>query len=438
MGNENFQKVDIIWNNVHEQLFIPLKLKAVTGEYNGRVLRIQVTDNGVIVEQKGSMQFGFVCQNGTEGLLDVPIKDAAQGIYEVAYPSDMLKEAGVVACALKLVDGEKRGICKTENFGVEVIESVIHDGMEVAENSITAFDKALIDINSHERRIVWMELNIRNIVDLFKTAIPNLDVPVSTRLSTDDFNAYKVNFNELLINMSPPKNKKEFTSPGSYTWTCPQGINRVYVDIYGAGGGGGGGGSAYSGRLPSRMTNGYDDVLVTSGEKGGRGGGGAYARIKVPVEPNRSYKIIVGGGGEGGDIGRGNPGEKYVTEGINRMLVCIYGMYGEKGSNGGASSFESYLVGGGEGGNGGRPGYHAKDSRYTLSSTSSVSGGTVDKQLLSAVSIDCLNGQSNGNGYQGYGSGGYGGDFGSSDGVSSPKPASKGEKGSSGAVIVSW
>ena len=50
--------------------------------------------------------------------------------------------------------------------------------------------------------------------------------------------------------------KNAFTTAGTYTWTAPQGVASVYIDLYG--GGGAGGGSA------------------DSGKAGGGGGGGSY------------------------------------------------------------------------------------------------------------------------------------------------------------------
>ncbi|MFM7106188.1 MAG: hypothetical protein ACKOW8_11750 [Flavobacteriales bacterium] len=52
--------------------------------------------------------------------------------------------------------------------------------------------------------------------------------------------------NVVLYSQSP----STFSTPGSYTWTCPAGVTTVQVEVWGAGGGGGnglGGGSAYGG-----------------------------------------------------------------------------------------------------------------------------------------------------------------------------------------------
>lgn len=35
------------------------------------------------------------------------------------------------------------------------------------------------------------------------------------------------------------QNSSTFSTPGTYTWTCPAGVTTINVDLYGAGGGGG-------------------------------------------------------------------------------------------------------------------------------------------------------------------------------------------------------
>ena len=71
-----------------------------------------------------------------------------------------------------------------------------------------------------------------------------------------------------------------FSTPGSFTWTCPANVTQVVVDCWG--GGGGGGNSA------NNTING-----------GSGGGGGAYAKKTFSVVPGNAYYLTVGGGGTG-------------------------------------------------------------------------------------------------------------------------------------------
>ena len=70
--------------------------------------------------------------------------------------------------------------------------------------------------------------------------------------------------------------QQEYTTPGTYSWTCPSGVTSVCVVVVGGGGGGNGG---------------YGH--------GGGGGGLAY-KNNISVTPGQSYTVVVGDGGTGG------------------------------------------------------------------------------------------------------------------------------------------
>ena len=77
--------------------------------------------------------------------------------------------------------------------------------------------------------------------------------------------------------------QSEYTTPGTYTWVCPAGVNDVHVVCIG----GGGGGSA----RPSWATDGVDF--------GSGGGGGLGYKNNISVTPGQSYTVVVGAGGTG-------------------------------------------------------------------------------------------------------------------------------------------
>lgn len=80
----------------------------------------------------------------------------------------------------------------------------------------------------------------------------------------------------------PPYNKVSYTTAGTYTWTCPQGITTAKVTVAGGGGGG---------------------VMWISFDKsksdGANGGSGALVTRTVSVNAGQSYSIVVGAGGQG-------------------------------------------------------------------------------------------------------------------------------------------
>ncbi len=71
--------------------------------------------------------------------------------------------------------------------------------------------------------------------------------------------------------------QQAYTSPGTYSWTCPQGVYSVSVVCVGGGGAG-----------------------ACSGSAAGGGGGGALAyKNNISVTPGASYTVVVGAGGTG-------------------------------------------------------------------------------------------------------------------------------------------
>lgn len=129
--------------------------------------------------------------------------------------------------------------------------------------------------------------------------------------------------------------KATYTSVGTTSWTCPDGVTEVEVTVVAGGGGGGAGHNSVG---------------------GGGGGGGAAVRRKVAVTPGVSYTVTVGGGGIAG-----------ATDGAN-------------GGDGGNSVFGSLTVNGGKGGKGGSNstagGNGGDGATATTSSGASATGGT--------------------------------------------------------------
>ena len=139
--------------------------------------------------------------------------------------------------------------------------------------------------------------------------------------------------------------QQEYTSPGSYSWTCPSEVNEVHVVCIGGGGGGG--------------SNNYE-----------AGGGGALGwKNNIPVTPGQSYTVVVGNGGSGNTSGGTDGGDSYF---INTSTVKGGG---GKGNNQGGGTYTG--DGGGNGGDhivygggGGAGGYSANGN-----SNSGGSGG---------------------------------------------------------------
>ena len=155
--------------------------------------------------------------------------------------------------------------------------------------------------------------------------------------------------------------EQSYTSPGTYSWTCPAGV--TYVHVVCVGGGGGGTGSS-------------------SGGCGGGGGGLAW-RNDIPVTPGTSYTVVVGAGGAGGTTtGSTAGGNSYFA---NTSTVVAYG--GGAGAYNGSATGGGYFPNGGNGGNstqssstassggGGAGGYTGNGGSGTSTSGTAGAGG---------------------------------------------------------------
>lgn len=174
-----FRRIDMQIDHAN-QCFIDTMLDAHEGDYNGRTLRVQLTDRGSIKNTSGiKLNFGFMHTTANKnGVYPFQLINASRGIYEVAYPKEMLIPGNAV-CAIQVVDGSS--ITSTKNFVVKIEKSVITNDVIVAENSPTVIEKALMSIADHEARVSLIELNFDNMMKLMTANIPNMDAPVSTR-----------------------------------------------------------------------------------------------------------------------------------------------------------------------------------------------------------------------------------------------------------------
>jgi hypothetical protein len=135
-----------------------------------------------------------------------------------------------------------------------------------------------------------------------------------------------------------------YSTPGSYTWTVPDGVTSIQVVVTGGGGGGGGPGGGYT---------------------GGSGGDGAVVTGTLTVVPGDNLNLVVGGGGGTGTDGTpsygsggGGGGASFVNAGTANQLIS--------GGGGGGGSTNNATSGGSAGGTGGAGGDGvARSSNWT-------------------------------------------------------------------------
>ncbi len=124
-----------------------------------------------------------------------------------------------------------------------------------------------------------------------------------------------------ITSSSAPGSSTRIGFSSSATWTCPAGVTKITVELWGGGGGGGGGSGAGGPNFQPKY--GCDMGSGFLGGHGGPGGKGGYNRGIINVTPGVTYSITIGQAGVGGIGG--------LASGAN-------------GTDGGNSSFSTLLT----------------------------------------------------------------------------------------------
>lgn len=140
----------------------------------------------------------------------------------------------------------------------------------------------------------------------------------------------------------PPYTEKSWTTPGTYTWTVPNGVTKVRVAVCGGGGGGGATSNISSRTGGTGGSSSFNNTISASGGKGG------YARMDMDdYTSNITYSYDGGAGGtpngRKGSSGFGN--SHSGGTGFNLSFDMTNGTYGQ-----GGSASRSVNSGGGSGG----------------------------------------------------------------------------------------
>ncbi|EBN0009287.1 phage tail protein [Salmonella enterica subsp. enterica] len=204
-----------------------------------------------------------------------------------------------------------------------------------------------------------------------------------------------------------------FTANG--TFTVPDGVTQVFVEMLGGGGGGGGGGGA--------VTDGG-----FAGASGGSGGTCGSTNISiVPVTPGGKYAVIVGAGGVGGAAASQS---STAPSGIHTLVTSTPG---SPGIDGGDSIFVNVTAKGGSGGAGG-----VISTVSVINPAPSGNGAAGENSSYGTGGSGGSN--TDGGNAGGYGAGGGGGARGKTTGSDNTYSGSgfPGGKGSNGFVKISW
>ena len=185
-----------------------------------------------------------------------------------------------------------------------------------------------------------------------------------------------------------------WTTAGSYSWLCPEGVSQILFRGWGPGGAGG---------------------IGSGGFAGGGGGGGGYLEVLLDVTAGQTYAVIVGSGGTNAAS---------VTPTSFGGILSVFG--GGNGGNGGA----------GQNGVGGTAG---SDAVLQLEALSNPGAGTGQPgYVLGGISIGGTGGPSFGtaSNYPTFGGAGAAGFW--PGGGGSGGSTGGGGNGASGLVILQW
>ena len=125
---------------------------------------------------------------------------------------------------------------------------------------------------------------------------------------------------------SPLSTSQTYATPGTYTFTVPDGVFRILAQVWGSGGGGGGAG--YS----------------TSDAGASGGGGGGYVERYIPVVPGQAVPVVVatrgigGGAGANGSAGASSSVAGFAAGGGGAGTGATNGFPVTSGSGGSATS----------------------------------------------------------------------------------------------------
>lgn len=206
-----------------------------------------------------------------------------------------------------------------------------------------------------------------------------------------------------------------FTTPGSFTWTCPDGVTCVKVEVWGGGGRGG-----------NRTFNGA----------GGGGGGGGYSRSVLTVNPGNIYTGWVGAGSNTTSAGE----DSWF---INNTTLLARGgnsvaNNNPNGASGGALGIGDIRFIGGAGANG----YFGSGTDYGGGGGSSAgdaaNGNSGNNQNGGTAPSGGGNGGNGRYSTQGNGSAGYAPGGGGGGGLRSSSGTRTGGNGANGQVIITY
>lgn len=137
MNLNEFRRSYIKLDKASQSYITPQYVKQ--GDYNGRELIVQITDGGAVKDMTGvSLELGWKHESiQNAGLEPFSELDVTQGLFKVAYPTELLNP-GRVLCAIRV--SENGTVTNSMNFSVVVEKNPFDDTALVSDNAFTVLE----------------------------------------------------------------------------------------------------------------------------------------------------------------------------------------------------------------------------------------------------------------------------------------------------------
>lgn len=164
---DQFRDVDLVIDKANDN-FIQRQFVS-QGDYKGRTLTVQVTDNGVVGEVPGLM-LNLNWHNEASGLTDLTafsVLDKANSIYRIEYPQNMMTPGKVIASIQVIQDGK---VTNLKQFELTVQRLAGQPVGIVEKAEFSALVAVLADANRFRTDIDTLETKKANQADLENTS----------------------------------------------------------------------------------------------------------------------------------------------------------------------------------------------------------------------------------------------------------------------------
>ena len=304
-------------------------VEAVSTIYSKTITKFESTNFRPVVPVKGPAPYtysvtpilpaGLLINSATGYITGTPTEPVTEKQYSVSITdsdNNIASAAFLLTTSLAYLNAIDLVVNRT--LFIQTVEAISED-----DRTVSDINPALISINVDDS--VTGNKNLK--YGVVATVLVNQDYQLSTQVNSSDSSIINVdhsfeNFISLNNNLKFKygqltaevtqyvQDSQAFLSPGTYTWTVPEGVNEINVVAIGGGGGG---------------------TQKLGGGSGGGGGAIAYVNT-VAVDPGEVFDIVVGTGGAASTGVGQNGNDTYMSSQgtLNYVLYATGGRGGDQ------------------------------------------------------------------------------------------------------------